>query len=90
MLLFVTVSVLRKSLLLEEISLIKTILMNLKKMKNDVLNLYEKYKLAYDKDITVFGNDFYNSNIWRFFQKNLMMPTLWLILMEALKIVKEE
>ena len=37
--------------------------------KNDVLNLYEKYKLAYDKDITVFGNDFYTPNIWRFFQK---------------------
>ncbi|MCI6188681.1 MAG: YlmH/Sll1252 family protein [Clostridium sp.] len=38
--------------------------------KNDVLNLYEKYKLAYDKDITVFGNNFYTPNIWRFFQKN--------------------
>lgn len=49
----------------------KTILMNFEEdEKNDVLNLYEKYKLAYDKDITVFGNDFYTPNIWRFFQKN--------------------
>ena len=49
----------------------KTILMNFEEdEKNDVLNLYEKYKLAYDKDITVFGNNFYTPNIWRFFQKN--------------------
>lgn len=49
----------------------KTILMNFKENeKNDVLNLYEKYKLAYNKDITVFGNDFYTPNIWRFFQES--------------------
>ena len=49
----------------------KTILMNFEEdEKNDVLNLYEKYKLAYDKDITVFGNNFYTPNIWRFFKKN--------------------
>ena len=49
----------------------KTILMNFEEdEKNDVLNLYEKYKLAYDKDITVFGSCFYTPNIWRFFQES--------------------
>ena len=27
--------------------------------KNEVLNLYEKYKLARDKEIPMFGNSFY-------------------------------
>lgn len=38
--------------------------------KNEVLNLYEKYKLAKEKDIPVFGNSFYPPNIWRWFEKN--------------------
>lgn len=54
----------------------KTVLMNFEEdEKNDVLNLYEKYKLAYDKDITVFGNDFYTPNIWRFFQESFNNDT---------------
>ena len=49
----------------------KTILMNFEEdEKNEVLNLYEKYNLAYEKNITIFGNDFYTPNIWRFFEKN--------------------
>lgn len=49
----------------------KAILMNFgEDDRIDVLNLYEKYKLAYDKNITVFGNDFYQPNIWKFFQEN--------------------
>ncbi|MGN0144856.1 MAG: RNA-binding protein [Clostridium sp.] len=38
--------------------------------KNEVLNLYEKYKLAKEKDIPVFGNNFYTPNIWKWFEKN--------------------
>lgn len=49
----------------------KTILMNFEEdEKNQVLNLYEKYNLAYNKNITIFGNDFYTPNIWRFFEEN--------------------
>lgn len=36
----------------------------------DVLNLYDKYELAIDNDITMFGNGFYTPNIWKMFQKN--------------------
>ncbi|GAA0075930.1 YlmH/Sll1252 family protein [Clostridium sp. CTA-5] len=36
----------------------------------DVLNLYDKYMLSLNKDITVFGNCFYPPNIWRWFEKN--------------------
>ena len=38
--------------------------------KNEVLNLYEKYKLAKEKDIPMFGNNFYPPNIWKWFEKN--------------------
>lgn len=38
--------------------------------KNEVLNLYNKYELAKDKDITIFGCDFYPPNIWRWFEKS--------------------
>lgn len=38
--------------------------------KNDALNLYEKYELAYKKDIVVFSNGFYTPNIWTFFKRN--------------------
>lgn len=34
------------------------------------LNLYEKYKLSYNKNICMFGNDFYPPNIWRYFKDN--------------------
>ena len=37
--------------------------------RNEVLNLYEKCKLAKDKDIPMFGNSFYTPNIWRCFEK---------------------
>lgn len=40
--------------------------------KNEVLNLYEKYKLARDKEIPMFGNSFYTPNIWRWFEKNFI------------------
>ncbi|MBW6410918.1 YlmH/Sll1252 family protein [Clostridium weizhouense] len=36
----------------------------------DALNLYDKYILSLNKNITVFGNDFYPPNIWRWFEKN--------------------
>lgn len=39
--------------------------------RNDALNLYEKYLLARDKNITVFGKNFYTPNIWMWFEKNL-------------------
>ena len=35
----------------------------------EVLNLYEKYELSYEKDIPLFGNNFYPPNIWKFFEK---------------------
>ncbi|SFC96137.1 YlmH/Sll1252 family protein [Clostridium uliginosum] len=35
----------------------------------DALNLYEKYMLALDKDIPVFGKYFYTPNVWKWFQK---------------------
>lgn len=37
--------------------------------KNEVINLYKKYELARDKDIHMFGCDFYPPNIWRWFEK---------------------
>lgn len=36
--------------------------------RNEVLNLYEKCKLAKEKDIPMFGNNFYPPNIWRWFE----------------------
>jgi len=37
----------------------------------EVLNLYEKYMLSKDKDISLFGNQFYSPNVWKYFQKFL-------------------
>lgn len=39
--------------------------------RNDALNLYERYLLARDKNITIFGKNFYTPNIWMWFEKNL-------------------
>ena len=38
--------------------------------RSEVLNLYEKYILAMEKDITVFGNSFYPPNVWNYFKMN--------------------
>ena len=34
----------------------------------EAIKIYEKYKLAYEKDITVFTSSFYSPNIWSFFE----------------------
>jgi len=39
--------------------------------RNEALNLYERYLLSKDKDIPVFGKNFYTPNIWTWFEKNL-------------------
>lgn len=39
--------------------------------RNDALNLYERYLLARDKDISTFGKCFYPPNIWTWFEENL-------------------
>lgn len=38
--------------------------------RNEVLNLFEKYELALNKDIPVFGNNFYSPNVWTFFENH--------------------
>ena len=43
--------------------------------KNEALGLYDKYILAFEKDITVLGNSFYPPNIWSYFQ-NLLVGNL--------------
>lgn len=48
----------------------KTLLQNFNEEDRvEVLNLYEKYELSYNKDIPMFGNNFYPPNIWKFFEK---------------------
>lgn len=37
----------------------------------EAIKIYEKYKLAYEKNITVFSNGFYPPNIWSYFEKNI-------------------
>ena len=37
---------------------------------NEAIKIYENYKLAYEKDITIFSNSFCSPNIWSFFEKN--------------------
>ena len=37
---------------------------------NEAIKIYENYKLAYEKDITIFLNSFCSPNIWSFFEKN--------------------
>jgi RNA-binding protein YlmH len=39
--------------------------------KAEVLNLYEKYCLARERDIPLFGNNFYSPKVWKFFEKTL-------------------
>lgn len=36
--------------------------------KNLVINLYEKMRLSQDKDIPVFGSNFYPPNVWKVFE----------------------
>lgn len=38
---------------------------------SSVQNLYDKYELAYNKDIPVFGNEFYPPNIWSYFENEV-------------------
>ncbi|AQS10632.1 hypothetical protein CLOBY_27770 [Clostridium saccharobutylicum] len=44
--------------------------------RDEALNLYERYLLARDKDIPVFGKNFYPPNIWKWFQENLSSKSL--------------
>ena len=37
----------------------------------EALNLYERYLISKDKDIPMFGKNFYTPNIWSWFEKNL-------------------
>ena len=37
---------------------------------NEAIKIYENYKLAFEKDITIFSNSFCSPNIWSFFEKN--------------------
>ncbi len=37
---------------------------------NEAIKIYENYKLAIDKDITIFSNSFCSPNIWNFFEEN--------------------
>ena len=37
----------------------------------EIINLFDKYELAKDRDIPIFGNNFYTPNIWRYFQEKL-------------------
>ena len=37
----------------------------------DALNLYERYLISKDKNIPMFGKNFYTPNIWSWFEKNL-------------------
>ena len=36
----------------------------------EAVKIYENYKLAYEKDITIFTNSFYSPNIWSFFERH--------------------
>lgn len=39
--------------------------------RDEALNLYERYLLSNNKNITVFGKNFYTPNIWSWFENNL-------------------
>lgn len=39
--------------------------------RNEALNLYEKYLLSKQKNIPIFGKNFYTPNIWSWFEENL-------------------
>ncbi|MBE6070738.1 MAG: RNA-binding protein [Clostridium butyricum] len=44
--------------------------------KEEVINLYEKYILAKEKDIPVFGKNFYTPNVWKWFEKNFQSKSI--------------
>lgn len=39
--------------------------------RDEALNLYERYLLSKNKNIPIFGKNFYTPNIWTWFEKNL-------------------
>lgn len=39
--------------------------------KDEAVNLYERYILSKEKNITMFGKNFYTPNIWTWFENNL-------------------
>lgn len=39
--------------------------------RSEALNLYERYILSKDKNISMFGKSFYTPNVWTWFEKNL-------------------
>lgn len=39
--------------------------------KDEAVNLYERYTLSKEKNITIFGKNFYTPNIWTWFENNL-------------------
>lgn len=50
----------------------KEVLLNFKEDdKLLVLNLYEKFRISLDRDIPMFGSEFYPPNIWRFFEEKI-------------------
>lgn len=44
--------------------------------KNKVINLYEKMMFSYERNIPVFGNDFYPPSIWKFFENEINIKGL--------------
>lgn len=44
--------------------------------EKDAIKTFEKYKLAYEKDIPVFTTSFLSPNIWSFFQENCKIEKL--------------
>lgn len=44
--------------------------------KNKAINLYEKMMLSYNRDIPMFGSDFYPPNIWKFFEDEVKIKGL--------------
>lgn len=39
--------------------------------KNEIINLYDKFNLALEKDIPLFSNEFYTPNIWTVFRDDI-------------------
>ncbi|MDR3595811.1 YlmH/Sll1252 family protein [Clostridium sp.] len=39
--------------------------------RDEAVNLYERYVLAKEKNITMFGKNFYTPNVWNWFENNL-------------------
>ncbi len=44
--------------------------------KNKVINLYERMMFSYERNIPMFGNDFYPPNIWKFFEDEINIKGL--------------